>query len=117
MKTLYKIVAVLCIANPANYQPANAQVTDATFNPAWATQLQAAIDDNFPLANLHGVSVSIYFPGEGTFYGTAGESSPGVAMTSDKQFGVGSNTKLFVSVLALKLQELGVWSLDDPLSM
>lgn len=44
-----------------------------------------------------------------------GISSAGEPITPDMRFGIGSNTKTFVAVLLLKLQELGVLSLDDPL--
>jgi amidase len=40
----------------------------------------------------------------------------GVPMQTDDRFEIGSNTKSFTVVLALQLQEEGVWSLDDPLS-
>jgi D-alanyl-D-alanine carboxypeptidase len=47
----------------------------------------------------------------------------GVASTEDgtpvqvgDAFEIGSNTKSFTTILALQLQEEGVWSLDDPLS-
>ena len=112
MKKITSPTLIILMMNVTLY----AQTTSASFDPSWAANLQAAIDNNFAAAELHGVSVAVHYPGQGTFYGTAGESSPGVPMTSDKQFGVGSNTKLFTAVLALKLQELGILSLDDPLS-
>ena len=47
----------------------------------------------------------------------------GVASTQDQapvqptdKFQIGSNTKSFTTVLAMQLQEEGVWSLDDPLA-
>jgi len=93
-----------------------AQVTSPTFDPVWAAKLQDAINTALPTSGAHGVSVAISFPGMGTFIGVAGESAPGIPMTSDMQFGIGSNTKTFTAVLALKLQELGILSLDDPIS-
>jgi len=93
-----------------------AQVTSPTFDPAWAAKFQDAINTGLPASGVHGVSVALTFPGMGTFIGVAGESAPGIPMTADMQFGIGSNTKLFTAVLALKLQELGILSLDDRLS-
>ncbi|HEU5167763.1 MAG TPA: serine hydrolase [Chitinophagaceae bacterium] len=93
-----------------------AQVTSPTFDPVWAAKFQDAINNGLPGSGVHGVSVALTFPGMGTFIGVAGESAPGIPMTPDMQFGIGSNTKLFTSVLALKLQELGILSLDDRLS-
>jgi D-alanyl-D-alanine carboxypeptidase len=48
-------------------------------------------------------------------YGLA-NSEDGTLMQTDDRFEIGSNTKSFTVVLALQLQEEGVWSLDDPLS-
>jgi len=96
---------------------AQAQVTSPTFDPIWAAKFQNAINTGLPASGVHGVSVALTFPGMGTFIGVAGESAPGIPMTADMQFGIGSATKLFTSVLALKLQELGILSLDDRLSV
>ena len=93
-----------------------AQVTSSTFDPVWAAKFQNAINSGLSASGLHGVSVALTFPGMGTFIGVAGESAPGIPMTAAMQFGIGSNTKLFTSVLSLKLQELGILSLEDPLS-
>ncbi len=94
----------------------HAQVTSSTFDPAWAARFQDAINSALPSSAFHGVSVALTFPGMGTFIGVAGESAPGIPMTPDMQFGIGTNSKLFTTVLALKLQELGILSLDDKLS-
>jgi D-alanyl-D-alanine carboxypeptidase len=93
-----------------------AQVTSPTFDPQWAARLQDAINTALPGSGIHGVSVAITFPGMGTFIGVAGESAPGIPMTPDMQFGIGSCTKTFTAVLALKLQELGILSLEDKIS-
>jgi D-alanyl-D-alanine carboxypeptidase len=93
-----------------------AQVTSPGFDPVWAAKLQNAINTGLLASGVHGVSVALTFPGMGTFIGVAGESAPGIPMTADMQFGIGSNTKLFTAVLALKLQELGILSLDNRLS-
>src|SRR5215831_4456407 len=110
-KYLQTTVYVILFANLLQ-----AQVTSSTFDPAWAAKLQDAINTGLPGSGVHGVSVALTFPGMGTFIGVAGESAPGIPMTPDMQFGIGSATKLFTSVLALKLQELGILSLEDPLS-
>ena len=98
-------------------QFSNAQVTSPTFDTAWAAKFQNAINTGLTASGVHGVSVALTFPGMGTFIGVAGESAPGIPMTADMQFGIGSCTKLFTAVLALKLQELGILSLDDRLSL
>ena len=47
--------------------------------------------------------------------GTAGDSYTGQPITSDMEFGIASNTKLFVSAVMLKLTENNILSLDDSL--
>src|SRR5262245_37473194 len=100
----------------ATFQFSNAQVTSPTFDSEWAAKFQNAINTGLSASGAHGASVAITFPGMGTFIGVAGESAPGIPMTADMQFGIGSATKLFTATLALKLQELGILSLDDRLS-
>ncbi|MFN2138863.1 MAG: amidase family protein [Candidatus Promineifilaceae bacterium] len=48
-------------------------------------------------------------------YGLA-NSEDGTLLQTDDRFEIGGNTKSFTVVLALQLQEEGIWSLDDPLS-
>src|SRR5262245_41150199 len=106
----------ILFACAALFQFSNEQVTSPTFDAAWAAKFQNAINTALLASGLHGVSVASTFPGMGTFIGVGGESAPGVPMTPDMRFGIGDNTQLFTAVLALKLQELGILSLDDPLS-
>jgi CubicO group peptidase (beta-lactamase class C family) len=111
-----KLIISLVIVLLVQESRLNAQITSPTFDPVFAAKLQEAINAALPTSGVHGVSVAITFPGMGTFIGVAGESAPGIPMTPDMQFGIGSNTKTFTAVLALKLQELGILSLDDPIS-
>jgi D-alanyl-D-alanine carboxypeptidase len=111
-----KLTISILIATVLMTAHLHAQVTSPTFDPVWAAKLQDAINIAYPSAGVHGVSVAITFPGMGTFIGVAGESAPGIPITPDMQFGIGSCTKTFTAVLALKLQELGILSLDDKLS-
>jgi D-alanyl-D-alanine carboxypeptidase len=111
-----KLIIFFAFALLMQEQTLEAQVTSPTFDPIWAAKLQNAINTGLPAAGVHGVSVALTFPGMGTFIGVAGESAPGTPITPDMQFGIGSNTKTFTAVLALKLQELGILSLEDQLS-
>ena len=113
MKKLTTLFAIVLLLQESRL---HSQVTSPTFDPEWAAKFQGAINTALPTSGIHGVSVAITFPGMGTFIGVAGESAPGIPVTPDMQFGIGSNTKLFTAVLALKLQELGILSLDDRLS-
>ena len=86
-----------------------------TFDPAWAAKLQSTLDSVALADGIRGVAASVYAPGMGTWQGVNGLSAAGVPITPDMEFGIGSNTKLFIAVLMVKLQEQGVLSLDDQL--
>ncbi|MFZ1516978.1 MAG: serine hydrolase [Saprospiraceae bacterium] len=85
------------------------------FNPILATQLQIKIDSLKNAYRIKGISVSVYFPGEGIWNGTSGVSFASVPIDPDMEFGIGSNTKLFTAVVLLKLAEQGILSVDDSL--
>jgi CubicO group peptidase (beta-lactamase class C family) len=91
--------------------------TSSNFNPAWANRLQTVLD-SVMRANpaSKGASMAVYTPEEGMWTGVSGISHPGVPITPGMRFGIGSNTKLFVAVSILKLQEEGVLTLDDHLN-
>lgn len=86
-----------------------------TFDPLLASALQNKIDSLRNANNLKGVSACVFYPGMGTWNGTAGVSYTANPITSDLLFGIGSNTKLFTGVLLLKLAENGLLTLDDSL--
>ncbi|MCX6275995.1 MAG: serine hydrolase [Bacteroidetes bacterium] len=86
------------------------------FNPLLASMLQDTLSFYVSaVGNIKGMSAAVYLPGQGTWQGTAGESYAGQPITSDMEFGIASNTKLFVSAVMLKLMENNILSLDDSL--
>lgn len=94
----------------------NSNVLDAqTFDSTYAVKLQSSLNLIVAASNLKGVSGAVFVPGQGTWEGASGISSPGLPALPEMRFGIGSNTKLFVCVTMLKLQEQGVLSLDDSL--
>lgn len=86
-----------------------------TFDPVLANKLQNKIDSIRTANNLKGISASVIYPGVGTWKGVTGISHAGFPITSDMEFGIGSNTKLFTGVLLLKLAENNIISLNDSL--
>jgi len=87
------------------------------FNPLLASMLQDTLDTYvFQISNIKGMSASVYIPGQGIWTGVSGVSYTGQPITSDMRFGIASNTKLFCSVMMLKLAENNIISLDDSLS-
>ncbi len=87
------------------------------FNSLLASMLQDTMDTYVSqISNIKGMSASVYIPGQGVWTGVARNSYDGQPITADMRFGIASNTKLFVSVMMLKLAENNIIDLDDPLS-
>lgn len=90
-------------------------VNSQTFDPVLANELQNKIDSIRTANNLKGISACVIYPGVGTWKGVTGISHTGLPITSDMEFGIGSNTKLFTGVLLLKLAEDNIIQLGDSL--
>lgn len=92
-----------------------AQQTSASFDSVFAAKFQNVLDSVSNALSIRGASMALIIPVQGTFIGVSGESYAGVPITPDMRFGVGSNTKLFIATCLVKLQEMGVLSLEDHL--
>ncbi len=85
----------------------------------YANELQIALDQA-----LHdwqgeydvGISAAVIVPGYTPWVGVSGNSHPGVPVTNDMLFNMGSIAKSFEAALALKLAEEGLIDLDQPVS-
>ncbi|MDZ4847361.1 MAG: serine hydrolase [Chitinophagales bacterium] len=87
-----------------------------SFSPQLAAMLQDTLNKYVALiTNIKGMSVAVYLPEHGIWKGTSGVSSAGQPITADMEFGIASNTKLFVAAALLKLAENNIFSLDDSL--
>lgn len=86
-----------------------------SFDPNLAASLQSTIDSMRAAYNVKGISACVIYPGAGTWIGVSGFSHAGVPISSDMEFGIGSNTKLFTGVMLLKLAESNILNLDDSL--
>jgi CubicO group peptidase (beta-lactamase class C family) len=88
------------------------------FDPALAIALQRALDSMQALNARAGVSAAVLIPGQGLWQGVSGISSksPAVNVQPEMLFGIGSNTKAFVSTTILSLADSGMLSLDDSLN-
>jgi len=91
------------------------QLHAQSFNPALALRLQKTIDSILIAKDIKGISAGVYIPNMGKWQGVSGISHPGVPITSDMEFAIASNTKLFTAVLLLKLTENNKLRLDDSL--
>ena len=107
MKHLAIPALLLCFAARSNAQP---------FNPLLATMLRDTLNTYVSqIPNIKGMSASVYVPGQGTWNGATGLSYGGTPMTTDMRLGIGSNSKLFVSAVMLKLAENNIIRLGDSL--
>lgn len=86
------------------------------FNPLLAGMLQDTLNTYVSqITNIKGMSASVYIPGQGVWNGVSGNSFAGQPITTDMRFGIASNSKLFCSVMLLKLAEKNIISLADSL--
>lgn len=85
----------------------------AQIDPALAVILQNTIDSLQQAYQVKGVSAAAYIPGQGIWYGAAGESHAGVPVDSNMLFSIGSITKTFVAAEVLKVIESGQLTLND----
>jgi len=113
MKIRFKIgMALLCF-----FLIQSTKTNAQTFNSNLATMLQDSLTGMVAMfTNTQGITASVYIPGQGLWEGAAGNSYPGQPLTTDMVVGLASNSKLYTAVMMLKLQENGIFDLDDPIS-
>lgn len=87
----------------------NAQTFDSLFN----NKLNKKLDSLKNSYAIKGIVAGVYFPGKGKWIGTSGVSYNNIPISSNMQFGIASNTKLFTAVALLKLVENNILSIDD----
>ncbi|MFJ4582708.1 serine hydrolase domain-containing protein [Streptomyces echinatus] len=88
-----------------------------TASPAVAAQLDEAIQRVMPEANVPGVTVGVWTPGQQSYvrsFGVADKAS-GRKMTPDLYTRIGSETKTFTVTALLQLAGRGKVGLDDPI--
>lgn len=76
-------------------------------------ELQEVIDDYYQSNNIQGITAAVTLDSIGLFQGVAGFSYEQVPMDTSLLVGIASNTKLFTSVLCLKLSSAGYFDLED----
>ncbi len=86
-----------------------------TFDTAYARKLQTALNTLKANNNVVGMSAAVYVPGQGTWTGTAGITEPGINVTPDMVYSIGSITKNFVAATILQLVDQDSMSLNDPI--
>lgn len=111
-----KTRSVRLIAFISIYFLTTANSSAQTFNSNLATMLQDTLNTYFTtINNIKGMTASVYLPGQGIWQGKAGLSYASQPITQDMEFGIASNSKLFVSAVMLKLAENNIISLNDTL--
>lgn len=103
MKKIYSLFILLALGSQLKAQlPSDLQ-----------NRLSQAFDSVCTKYQVKGASASVLYPGSGTWNGTYGVSHGSTSITPEMVFGIGSNTKTFISALLLQLQEEELLSLDD----
>jgi D-alanyl-D-alanine carboxypeptidase len=85
----------------------------AQISPQQGARYQAILDSVCGELKVKGATAAVLLPGVGTWQGATGISEVGVLMDTAMHLGLGSNTKTYVACLMLRLQELGMLSLED----
>jgi D-alanyl-D-alanine carboxypeptidase len=78
-------------------------------------KLQTALDERLRHAAVKGASAAVVLPDGTLWRSTGGISHPGVQMSPEMAFAIGSITKNMVAALMLQLAEEGKLSLEDPI--
>lgn len=87
------------------------------FDSTYAARLQLALNNLKTTHNMPGISAAVIVPGQGLWTGTSGISDSNNIMNPEMVFGIGSITKNIVAALVLKLQEMHLLNIDDPIHM
>lgn len=87
------------------------------FDSTYAAQLQATLNQIRAFNNIPGISAAVIVPGQGVWTGTSGISDSANVMNPDMIFGIGSITKNIVAAATLKLHEMNLLDIDDPIHM
>lgn len=82
---------------------------------SFAVSLRQTLEQSFQVSHGVGVSAALIMPDGKMWQGVCGISAPGVPVSQDMLFDIGSAEKNLQAALTLKLAEEGVLSLDDHL--
>lgn len=105
-KLIFSSIIIIILCSPS---------AQGDIDPLLAARLQHTIDSVRSHYNYKGVSAAVYIPSKGSWNGTSGFSHGHVQIAPGMKFAIASNTKTFISVLMLKLQEMNILSLNDSL--
>lgn len=104
MKALF---TSLCLLSLGAYQ------LKAQISSDLSMRLQNALDSVCAVYKIKGTSAALLLPGVGIWKGANGISTEGNPIQTNMALGMGSNTKTYIAVLLLKMQEQGLLNLDD----
>lgn len=80
---------------------------------AYANKLNTVFDSACNALNVKGASASILVPGVGIWTRAHGFSHGNVSISTNMTMTIGSNTKSYIGVLMLKLQEMNLLNIND----
>jgi D-alanyl-D-alanine carboxypeptidase len=108
------------ISSPPTVAASSAVTTASVATPSepvlpFGAELQRALERVLGADAAMGVSLAVMVPGYEPWLGVAGDSEPGMPVTTGMAFCAGSISKSFIAALVLQLVEEGKLALDDPL--
>ena len=114
----YLLMSIICSFGMMNCNSQPSYKEQSLPELPFSQELQDAIDQVLNTYSDYdlGISAAVLVPSNRIWTGVSGYSYPGVPITTDMLFSVGSIQKNFEAALVLKLAEDGVLSLDDPIS-
>jgi D-alanyl-D-alanine carboxypeptidase len=118
---IYSLCTVLILLSCKNNSVDAIVQSDLAFeNVALSTQstnrLNVVLDSVCKKMNIKGASCAVFIPNKGVWEGAYGFSHGTTKINSNMALTIGSNTKTYIAVLMLKLQENGVLNLNDKVS-
>ncbi|HRO43725.1 MAG TPA: serine hydrolase [Flavipsychrobacter sp.] len=85
----------------------------AQLSQSYKARLDFVFDSVCIANNMHGASAAVIVPNQGIWKRAFGVSETGVPLDTNMLIGIGSNTKTYIAVTLLKMQEQSLVNLDD----
>jgi D-alanyl-D-alanine carboxypeptidase len=116
-KILFGLMALILLISSCKKDNPNTSTPDEFVNTplsaAYTNRLNEVFDSACNAMNIKGASAAILVPRVGLWKRTYGFSHANVPINTNMAMTIGSNTKTYIGVLMLKLQELNLLNIND----
>jgi CubicO group peptidase (beta-lactamase class C family) len=96
--------------------PSDVAFENVALSAQYTNRLNVVLDSICKKMNIKGASCAVFIPNKGVWEGAYGFSQGTTKINSNMVLTIGSNTKTYIAVLMLKLQENGVLNINDKVS-